>query len=510
MPTGVSSSDSSSSSRSDLEVRLEGELRLPLFFGLRSAVFGGLRSLVYGVNTSHNWLRVVGALFAATWLGAMAMSAAAVYPGYGEVRPILAALSEILPPALKAPTAPDAAWNDWVAAHDREIRSRLQRGDRDTLVNWLLLGTTFTSRPRSVVEPTTADVVQIPPLVTERVRDLIAALRSPGDDERRRFARRLLADQGYGVATEAERERLTDFLLTEVARVTREHATHARELAELRKIGNTTEEFAGRSRVFRTRGLSLDTSLLPGFALEQSLAALRARGLMKPGTVRNVAVIGPGLDFSDKSSGYDFYPQQTLQPFALVDSLVRIGLAGSAEDVQVTTLDLSPRVNDHLAAVRRRAAAGEPYVIRLPLDPAVPWRPEVLSYWDSAGDRIGDATSSFQTTADGQKLRVRAVRVRAGVARRIASEDVNVVVQRLAERNLDLVVATNVFVYYDVLDQVLALANVEAMLRPGGFLLSNNAILELPGSGVRSVGYLTVPYSARPDDGDHIVWYQKK
>ena len=60
-----------------------------------------------------------------------------------------------------------------MAAHDREIRSRLQRGDRDTLVNWLLLGTTFTSRPRSIIEPTTADVVQIPAPVTQRVRDLM-------------------------------------------------------------------------------------------------------------------------------------------------------------------------------------------------------------------------------------------------------------------------------------------------------------------------------------------------
>jgi hypothetical protein len=36
-------------------------------------------------------------------------------------------------------------------------------------------------------------------------------------------------------------------------------------------------------------------------------------------------VIGPGLDVADKQDGFDFYPQQTLQPFALVDSLRRLG-----------------------------------------------------------------------------------------------------------------------------------------------------------------------------------------
>jgi hypothetical protein len=76
-------------------------------------------------------------------------------------------------------------------------------------------------------------------------------------------------------------------------------------------------------------------------------------------------------------------------------------------------------------------------------------------------------------------------------------------------QGFDLLIATNIFVYYGVFEQSLAMANVQKMLRPGGFLLSNNALLELPSSGMRSVGYETVQYSERPDDGDHIVWYQR-
>jgi len=77
-----------------------------------------------------------------------------------------------------------------------------------------------------------------------------------------------------------------------------------------------------------------------------------------------------------------------------------------------------------------------------------------------------------------------------------------------AER-FDLIIATNILVYYDNFEQSLAMANVERMLRPGGFLLSNNALLELPSSRMHSLDYLTVVYSDRPDDGDHIVWYQR-
>jgi hypothetical protein len=64
-------------------------------------------------------------------------------------------------------------------------------------------------------------------------------------------------------------------------------------------------------------------------------------------------------------------------------------------------------------------------------------------------------------------------------------------------------------VYYGVFEQCLSLANIERMLCPGGFLASNNALLELPISKIHAVGHETVVYSERPADGDHIVWYRR-
>jgi chemotaxis methyl-accepting protein methylase len=74
----------------------------------------------------------------------------------------------------------------------------------------------------------------------------------------------------------------------------------------------------------------------------------------------------------------------------------------------------------------------------------------------------------------------------------------------------DLIVGTNVFVYYDRLQQGLAMASAAAMLRPGGILLSNNALVEVPSSGMRSNGYSKTLYSNREEDGDLIIWYQKE
>ena len=125
---------------------------------------------------------------------------------------------------------------------------------------------------------------------------------------------------------------------------------------------------------------------------------------------------------------------------------------------------------------------------------------------NNAGNRVDWVKSLSQG-----KIAPRADRVDAKAVPAVM--DLNIVLQRLESpptERFDLIIATNILVYYDVFEQSLALTNMEAMLRPGGFLLSNNALLELPSSRMHSAGYLTVVYSARPNDGDHIVWYQRK
>jgi hypothetical protein len=144
----------------------------------------------------------------------------------------------------------------------------------------------------------------------------------------------------------------------------------------------------------------------------------------------------------------------------------------------------------------------------MPLDFGIPWKAELAAYWGSVGERIGTINQSPDQPQTSQEVRLRTVSVRPETVLQVHSEDRNVVVQRTEER-FDLIVATHVFVYYDVLDQALAASNVAAMLRPGGLLLSNNALLELPSTNLRSVGYITVQYSDRPDEGDHVVWYRR-
>jgi SAM-dependent methyltransferase len=111
---------------------------------------------------------------------------------------------------------------------------------------------------------------------------------------------------------------------------------------------------------------------------------------------------------------------------------------------------------------------------------------------------------------------VRSVVVPPPVVLSVLPRDLNVVVQRLAPlpeaEQFDLILATNILLYYDVFEQSLAVANVAAMLRPGGVFLTNDRIFELPASRVRSAGFTNVTYLEQPGTsgkGDRIAWYQK-
>jgi chemotaxis methyl-accepting protein methylase len=76
------------------------------------------------------------------------------------------------------------------------------------------------------------------------------------------------------------------------------------------------------------------------------------------------------------------------------------------------------------------------------------------------------------------------------------------------------VIATNVFIYYDELDQALAMSNVEAMLKPGAFLLANFSAPNLTSVTIRPVETTTTLYARDPDVKenifDFIVWYKAR
>ena len=465
------------------------------------------------------WFAGVGTLLLIT-AAAAAVTAPARYVRFAEAQPILTELAAAgaLPPELSNAAQREAAWPAWIERHDKEVRARLEQGDEDTIVNWLLFGTSFTTKPRAILGAVESDnaadreviLRRAVELIGARLDDLLKALANPGTDERRLFARRLLERKGQHFNTAAGLDGVRQYLLGAVMRVAQEQEQVDQELCAT-SGRDSIAEFVQRSRLFRTRGLSLDTSLLPNYALEQSMAAMKARGLLKAGELKRVVIVGPGLDFADKDVGFDFYPQQTLQPFAVLDSIKRLGLGPSPAGPEIVLLDISPRIIDHVTQARARAVKGIGYTLHLPLPRATPWLPEVRKYWETFGNQIGAPAQASASKAILDQVELRAARATPAAVRRLSIADLNIVTERLDGEAFDLVIATNVFIYYDVLEQALAMTNVEAMLKPGAFLLANVAAPPVRALTIRPVDTQTTLYARDPNQEnilDFIVWYQ--
>lgn len=420
---------------------------------------------------------------------------------YAEVRPVLDALRADLLPGALAPLdgeARAAAWLSWAADHDATIRARLDRGDDDSALTLLLFGTSFTREPRAsfaaATTPPAVDTFVQGPLVQRRIADLVRAVRQPGDNERVRFVAQLLARRGVPLdSPDAVPQYFRDGL--------------TRLLTEYTAFFSADTLPSTR---FRARGLSSDTSIQAAFAIDQALESLARTGVISPAAVRRAAIIGPGLDFTDKQEGLDVYPVQTIQPFALLDSMARLGL-GASDVVPLTTYDINPRVNAHLASARERAGAEAAYVVHLPRDDGQSWSPGLAAFWERLGSRVGVNTAAPAPPELGGRVRLRAVRVPPAVVRAIDPQDLDIVLERpagpSARTGADLVVATNVLVYYDVFEQSLALAGIAALLAPGGVLLTNTPLFLLPGIPMTLGGEVEVPLGGGASDW--VQWYRR-
>jgi hypothetical protein len=272
---------------------------------------------------------------------------------------------------------------------------------------------------------------------------------------------------------------------------------------------------ANRDQMFEHRGISLDSNLWPDYDLDRSLQTLLKSGKLQPGSIQRVAIVGPGLDFVNKQQGVDYYPPQTTQPFAVLDSLLRLGLS-NPQTVEIYTLDISPRVNVHLQAAKKNAAMGRDYIVQLPWFTEGRWTDDFRSgftaYWQNLGAQIGQPVAAIPVPQGSPGFATRAVKIPAAIVDRIKPVDMNIVYQRLplepGER-FDLIIGTNIFLYYGAFEQSLARANVASMLKPGGYLLSNDKLPDTVPSGLDQVMVTDIPMTGPPVMTDYIYCYRR-
>lgn len=340
------------------------------------------------------------------------------------------------------------AWRDEVRA---VTARRIREGDADHLIAFALQSRTFTPLPP--VEPAISarrfvELGEVPPNATARLAALASALSDPEPGQPRLAAIRELAGNiRTRTQLEAEYARSMRFLYEKefVAR------DDARKVAAL----------------YRIRGLSTDSALEAGYAVREGLATLAA---LEPSTrIRSVAIVGPGVDIAPRTGLDDELPPQSLQPFAVMDALARLGL-GAIDDLEVACLDVNPRVTRFL----ERASREQHELLLLTgfgSSDRVTMTGGYSGYVASFGNAIGTGTP-VERTASGRLRRM--VRLRKGISQRIHAQTFDAVTERI-DRQFDLVVVTNVFPYFDDRQLAVALAGIRAMLKHGGVLLHNEA-----------------------------------
>lgn len=399
------------------------------------------------------------------------------------------------------------AWDAWIRARDAEVRGRIDRGIEDSISNLILYGTSFTSLRRvESVERAASESGELTPAAVARIHALAVALPSAKKNERVRFVEDFLVRQK--IAKNSEEQYFTENLRRFIA----EQAAYQKKLQDAAADADPSAVYLARGTLFETRGLSVDTSLLPNFALEETLRAMVRKGVLAPGSVHRIAVIGPGLDFTDKRDGYDFYPLQTLQPFAALETVVRLDL-GKAEDLQVVCLDLNPAVIAHVQKLAERGRAGQTYNLQLPRDPTAEWSPEAISYWNHFGEILGSPIKPLAVPATLSGVVARAVAMHPQSAAQMKAYDANIVTQTLdfpSGQGFDLMIATNVLVYYDRFQQALAMANIAHMLNHGGIFLANNVLPAQHTGDLEYLGRRTTAFTPGGAYGDDVVVYRRR
>jgi hypothetical protein len=354
------------------------------------------------------------------------------------------------------------AFNGRIAALSREARVRVRQGDLDHLIFYLLQSTHFTRLPP--IEPAVSakavhDGVRTD-AVEARLTAFLKAVDSPDRDPRLAYFRALLADaaskRDRRAVVRGEYQRVMTFL-------------YGKEFAS-RGQPETT------ALLYRTRGLSTDTAVEAGYSVQVGLGVLKALDPLR--RIRRVLIVGPGIDLAPRTGMLEVGPPESYQPWAVIDALLSLGLS-SMDDLAVVGADINPRVVDHL-----RAARQSPPVLRLVSGlgetGAVTFSADYRDYFAALGRSAGTIRPGAKAPAGHL---AKTVSISPKAAALLRAEPLNIVTERfdrLDGEPFDLVIATNILPYFDHIELMLALANISAMLSPGGVLLHNELRPGLP------------------------------
>jgi len=302
----------------------------------------------------------------------------------------------------------------YIAGLEHKTAQREREGENDHLIFYLLQSQEFTKAAR--LEPALCakryvESGTIPKAVQTRMEQFAATTIAT---ERLTYFRSLLPREDAGAYLRKEFARAMQSLYA--------------------------KEFAGKPQYYQSRGHSTDTQITANYAIWTALSVLKAS---QPGLkLQRVLIVGPGMDIAPRTGLVDRYPPQSHQPYAVAQILRDLNFS---ETPRIECVDINDRV---IRFIRNFAHRSEPR----------------LNFQVPPGDR------EYETWASNLKLKLAAVP--RTIAEAVSAEKLNIITQRL-DSKYDLVVATNILLYFDDTELLLAMANIESMLRTGGYFIHN-------------------------------------
>ncbi|HVF87550.1 MAG TPA: hypothetical protein VM866_08160 [Pyrinomonadaceae bacterium] len=378
----------------------------------------------------------------------------------------------------------------YITSLNRRTIERETIGENDHLIFFILQSERFTRRARiepalsaagfmrhlsagekarylkepSFIPPTE----RLPTTVAERFNDFIKATKEPGTDERLKYFRHFITRE------KPPADSSFPYLYRQYARAMRflyEKEFVSREIADSQSLA------ARVAPLYQDRGHSTDTQVEANFAVHTALAVIKFQ--TPQARLNNVLIVGPGLDFAPRTDLIDLFEPQSYQPFAVADALLSLKLA-DPERLRVHCVDINERVVSHLGSAAKSKQLQLSILTGVADTDARSLSAEYKDYFRQLGRGVGTESQLGGLPARYKRHLSKSLLVRPEVAAAVSAEKLNIVTERLdPSPQYDLVVVTNVFPYFNPTELLLALANIEAMMGKGGYLIHNEARPEL-------------------------------
>ncbi len=271
---------------------------------------------------------------------------------------------------------------------------------------------------------------------------------------------------------------------------------------------------AGRDDTYNfvERGLRTTTPVIVAALVDRFINSETGKQSL-PDEISRVLIIGPGLQFSDPDVGQAI-PQESHEPFTLMDSLLRSGKA-TFQNLAIDLLDINPRVVEHFQdAADDAAEGGVPYVTHIVMNTEEDRGRAHLGVFDYGRTVLGSSLPGAQSgiplqeeslrpasgTLDPAEILFRSLRIPANIVQKMHAFQGDMTTTDLNKLALasgtkyDAIFCFNTLVYLNETERMLAGINIrEALAEDGVFVTDNRFETEISENPGRPGGEVNIP-----------------